>query len=156
MRLRKALGQYATGIAVATTMDISGNPHGLTINSFNSVSMGPPLVLWSLGRKSHQLEAFSQSGCYAINILSAEQKDLSVRFSSFMEDRFADLDWEKGKTGSPVFSGLSAKLECETVEILDGGDHIILLGRVVSAEFSDLEPLVYYNGSYRRVGSELV
>ncbi len=153
--LRQALGQYATGIAVATTLDGEGEPHGLTINSFNSVSLDPPLVLWSLAKGSHQLEAFETSGCYAINILSETQQEVSVRFAAPVADRFDGCDWDTGSAGAPILSGVVASIQCKTEKILDGGDHIILLGRVVEVSHSSLPPLLYHGGAYHSLGDAL-
>lgn len=152
---RQALSQYATGIAVATTLDGHGQPHGLTINSFNSVSLDPPLVLWSLAKKSHQIDAFQTSGCYAINVLSEDQQEVSVRFASPVEDRFEGSAWETGSAGAPILSGVVASIQCKTEKIFDGGDHIILLGRVVEVDHSRLPPLLYHGGAYHSLGDAL-
>ncbi|MCV6546596.1 MAG: flavin reductase family protein [Cohaesibacter sp.] len=155
MRLRKAMSQYATGIAVATTLDEDGLPHGLTINSFNSVSLDPPLVLWSLSHKSGNLEAFTQSGHFAINILSQQQKDISMRFATPDVDRFAGTDWQKGKLGSPVLSGVVASMDCKVEQMVEGGDHVIFIGRVVEANHTDSPPLLYHGGAYHSLGPVL-
>ncbi|MCT4655329.1 MAG: flavin reductase family protein [Cohaesibacter sp.] len=155
LRLRKAMGQYGTGIAIATTLDSEGVPHGLTINSFNSVSLDPPLVLWSLSHMSGNMEAFSTSDHFAVNILSQQQKDMSVRFASPVKDRFADVDWSKGSTGAPVFPDLVACLECKVEKMVDGGDHVIFIGRVVEATHSELPPLLYHGGDYHSLGPAL-
>ena len=155
-QLRQALGQFATGITVATTLDANGAPHGLTVNSFNSVSLEPPLVLWSLDKRSHQLEAFRQSGFYAINILGLDQKDLSIRFASPLDNRFDGVSWEKGKTGSPVLTGSLASLDCEIVDLLEGGDHVILLGKVIDMVCNPGAPLLYHGGAYCALGDALV
>ncbi len=155
MRLRKAMGQYGTGIAVATTLDGDGAPHGLTINSFNSVSLDPPLVLWSLSHKSGNLEAFSQSGHFAINVLSQEQKEISVRFATPNVDRFAETNWHQGQTGSPLLRDVVACMECKVEQMVEGGDHVIFIGRVVEATHSELPPLLYHGGAYHSLGPAL-
>ncbi|WP_210200445.1 flavin reductase family protein [Cohaesibacter celericrescens] len=152
-QFRQALGQFVTGIAVVTTLDEAGTPHGLTINSFNSVSLDPPLVLWSLDKRSHQLEIFSKSGFYAVNILAQSQKQISDRFASFVEDRFADVKWGSGKSGAPVLDGSLAQIDCQVENIVEGGDHIILIGRVIDISHKDGEPLLYHSGNYKAVGA---
>lgn len=152
---RQALGQFATGIAVATTLDAEGKPHGLTINSFNSVSLDPPLVLWSLEKKSHQYEAFKESGKYGISVLAESQKDLSIQFASPVADRFEGVKWDKGSTGSPLLEGAVAHIECEVAEFFDGGDHVILLGRVVGLSTDPQAPLLYFGGQYHQIGDTL-
>ena len=154
-QFRQTLGQFATGIAVATTLDKAGTPHGLTINSFNSVSLDPPLVLWSLDKGSHQLDAFSNSGFYAVNILAQSQKDISDLFASFVEDRFDGVDWQKGKSGAPVLAGCLAKIDCQVEKIIEGGDHIILIGRVIDISHEEGSPLLYHSGAYRAVGAAI-
>ena len=149
---RKALGQFATGIAVATTLDEAGVPHGLTINSFNSVSLDPPLVLWSLDKGSHQLEAFRSSGFYGVSILSQDQKPVSDQFAAFVEDRFAGVEWHKGNSGAPLLADALVRIDCKVETIVEGGDHIILIGRVIDIEHGEGQPLLYHSGSYRSLG----
>ncbi|SNY93864.1 NADH-FMN oxidoreductase RutF, flavin reductase (DIM6/NTAB) family [Cohaesibacter sp. ES.047] len=152
-QFRKALGQFATGIAIATTLDEHGNPHGLTINSFNSVSLDPPLVLWSLDKSSHQLDIFKKSGFYGVTILAEDQKALSDRFAMPMiEDRFDGTDWQSGKTGAPLFNEFLARIDCEVESIVEGGDHVILIGRVVDLEHREGAPLLYHGSGYRKLG----
>ncbi|WP_316861223.1 flavin reductase family protein [uncultured Cohaesibacter sp.] len=148
---RRALGQFATGIAVVTTMDGSDQPCGLTVDSFNSVSLDPPLVLWSLDKRSGQLDAFCSSGFYGVNILAKEQVDISNLFAGLSDDRFSKVDWEQGETGAPLFKDALVCLDCKTETIIEGGDHLILLGRVVSIGAKEGEPLLYYAGGYREL-----
>ena len=154
-QFRKVLGQFATGVSIATTLDEAGEPHGLTVSSFNSVSLDPPLVLWSLDRRSHQLGAFSNSGFYAISVLAQSQKHISEQFSAFVEDRFAGLEWEKSKSGAPILKDALAKFDCKVESIVDGGDHIILIGRVIDIEYQDGAPLLYHDGKYKSLGGDL-
>ena len=152
---RQALGQFATGITVATTLDKDGEPHGLTVNSFNSVSLDPPLVLWSLNKASHQLDAFSNSGFYGISILAEDQMEISNRFAAFVEDRFDGVSWKKAASGAPLLDGALAKFDCKVEQIIDGGDHIILIGRVTDIEQQDGKPLLYHGGAYKSLGDAL-
>lgn len=150
---RAALGNFATGVAVATARAGDGRPVGMTINSFASVSLDPPLVLWSLARNSQHLDAFSEAGHYAVNILREEQRDLSVRFSVPLADRWEGLESERWETGAPILPGCLATVECLTDAIHDGGDHIILVGRVVRLSSDrDGRPLIYYSGRYATIG----
>lgn len=144
---RRCLGQFATGVTVITTA--SGDTlAGVTANSFSSLSLDPPLVLWSIARTSRSYAAFERSTHFAINILSTDQIDISQRFSSSEIDKFASVDWEPGVTRSPVLNGAAAVLECSTETIYDGGDHIILIGRVHRyARFAG-KVLLYAQGQY--------
>ena len=146
---RLALGRFATGIAIVTTTDENGTPMGLTVNSFNSVSLDPPLVLWSLDKGSNQIDAFRNSGFYGVSILAHDQELASNLFASMAEDRFEKILWSRAKTGAPLIDGSLARIDCKTEQIIEGGDHIILLGRVVDIAVSEGEPLLYYGGGYR-------
>lgn len=146
---RAALGSFATGVTVVTTRDNDGKPVGLTVNSFASVSMDPPLVLWSLRRESPCVRAFSDSRHFAVNILAESQADLCRRFASPCEDRFAGLTTHDGIGAVPILDGASATLQCTRVAIHEGGDHLIFIGRVenLSADTTS-HPLVYCRGSF--------
>lgn len=143
---RRTLGCFPTGVAIVTTCDADGAPVGLTISSFNSVSMDPPLVLWSLALNAASLPTFRASEGFAINILSADQAHLPKVFSSPVDERFADLDWQNGISGAPVLNDAAAVIECRTYARYDGGDHEIMLGEVLRHRSSDLIPLVYGKG----------
>ena len=144
--LRKTLSCFPTGVAVATTRARSGAPLGVTISSFNSVSMSPPLVLWSLARQAASLEEYRAHPGFAINVLAAGQEDLCRRFAGEERDRFAGLEWTEGAMGLPVLRGTAAILECATHAIHEGGDHEILIGRVVAHAETDRTPLVFGKG----------
>ena len=144
---RRCAGQFATGVTIVTTL-VDGRPVGVTANSFSSLSMDPPLVLWSIGRSARSFEAFQATSSFAINILSAAQIDLSQRFSSALEDKFTDLDWQAGIVGAPVLPGVVAVLECDAETRFDGGDHVILVGRVRSYRRYPGTSLVYAQGRY--------
>ncbi len=148
LALRRALGKFATGIAIVTTEAENGKREGLTINSFASVSLDPPLVLWSLKREAPSIETFIASGKFIINILSADQADLSTHFARPQEDKFADIDHAPGENGCPQFPDCLAQFECETVDVLDGGDHAIFLGKVNKFAENSGMPLIYSEGRY--------
>ena len=147
---RTALGAFATGVTVTTTMDAQGKPVGVTASSFNSVSLDPPLVLWSLAKNSLSHEAFAQSGHFAVHILAADQMELSNRFARSGTDKFADLDWREGTLGSPILGTHAALFECETRHLYDGGDHVIMVGEVRAFEARDAEPLIFHAGNYAK------
>ncbi|WP_340586909.1 flavin reductase [Erythrobacter alti] len=145
---RNALGSFATGVTIATTKDGDGNPIGVTASSFNSVSVDPPLVLWSLAKNSHSRAAFCQSGHFAVHVLSASQENLSNRFARSGEDKFSDVAWSPGKLDSPVLDEHAALFQCRTRHQYEGGDHIILVGEVVEYETREEAPLLFHGGSY--------
>ncbi|MEJ8572566.1 flavin reductase [Microbaculum marinum] len=145
---RMALGRFVTGVTVVTAIDPAGRPIGLTANSFNSVSLDPPLVLWSLARKSANLRAFEEASHFAINVLSVDQKEISDRFARPSEDRFAGLEWTPGAGGAPVLGGCAAVFECCSEQRYEGGDHVIFIGRVERFGHEDRVPLAYHAGGY--------
>lgn len=144
---RRCLGQFATGITVMTAT-ATGRPVGVTANSFSSLSLDPPLVLWSIARTSRSFDAFVAAKGFAVNVLGAEQIALSQRFAGPVEDRFAGLGWRPGATGAPVLPGILALFECETEAVHDGGDHAILIGRVRRYARHAGSALVYAQGRY--------
>ena len=146
---RTALGSFATGVTVVTALDASGRPVGLTANSFNSVSLSPPLVLWSLSKRAGSMPAFTKGSHYAINILSAEQRTLAERFASKDVDRFAGVPVRHGAGGVPVLEGSAAVFECFNRSQYEEGDHIIFVGEVERCERREgALPLIYHGGRY--------
>ena len=148
---RNALGTFATGVTVVTTRSPDGCDVGVTANSFNSVSLDPPLVLWSLNRSSASLQAFTKSDGFAVHVLAADQQALSNRFASKMENRFADLEFERGYASAPLLADCAAQFQCRLAFRYDGGDHEILVGEVVALAHSSKSPLVYHGGRYGAV-----
>ena len=147
--LRDALGEFATGVTVVTARAAGGHPVGVTINSFASVSLEPPLVLWSLGLASPSLAAFESCSHYAVNILAADQVEFSQRFSQAQEDRFAGIATTAGAGGTPLLPGCSAWFECRNELRYPGGDHIILVGQVENFSRQEKPPLIFHGGQYR-------
>jgi flavin reductase (DIM6/NTAB) family NADH-FMN oxidoreductase RutF len=145
---RRAAGRFATGITVATAMDTDGSPHGLTVNSFTSVSLQPPLVLVCIAHAAVTVECFRTAKYFGVNILGAEQREISDRFSRKGHNRFEGLDWRPGATGVPLLSGILAAMECEVHSTFRAGDHDIFLGQVVRTEVHDGPPLLYYASGY--------
>lgn len=151
-RLRDVLGCFATGITVVTTLDAGGRPLGLTANSFTSVSLDPPLVLFCLGRGGSSLDAFSHARHFAVNVLGAGQQALSNRFAAALDDRFASVAWRPSSHGSPLLDHALAQIDCERHALFDGGDHLIVVGRVLAARCApQQDPLLYFRGRYRRL-----
>ena len=144
---RRCLGQFPTGVTVITTV-WRGKPVGVTASSFSSLSLDPPLVLWSIALASRSCSAFRRSEHFAVNVLKADQIDISQRFSTPAEDKFKDVEWRPGCLGSPTLPGVLALIECATEAVLDGGDHIILVGRVKRYARFPGNPLLYVQGRY--------
>lgn len=146
--LRRALGRFATGVTIVSTLDAEGAPVGVTANSFSSVSLEPPIVLWSLRRASPSLAAFDASGRFVINVLALQQVELSRRFASPMADKFAGVEHAPGLAGLPVVQGCAAVFECRTEQRLEVGDHVLFLGRVEAYRQRLGPTLLYCQGQY--------
>lgn len=142
------MGLFTTGVTIVTARASDGEPIGVTANSFSSVSLDPPLVLWSLAKSARSLDAFTGAEYFAIHILSAGQEDLSNRFASRGEDKFAGIEAAEGLGAAPLLAGCSARMQCRTVHRYEGGDHIIFVGEVVDLVSSDVTPLVFQAGKY--------
>ena len=145
---RRALGSFATGVTVVTTCGVDGEAIGLTANSFNSVSLTPPLVLWSLARSAQSLPAFEASGRFVVHVLAGHQEALSQRFARRGTDKFAGLEFDRGIGDAPLLRGCAARFQCRTAFTYDGGDHVIFVGEVVEFDRSDAPPLVFHGGQY--------
>ncbi|MFT5133879.1 MAG: flavin reductase (DIM6/NTAB) family NADH-FMN oxidoreductase RutF [Gammaproteobacteria bacterium] len=151
---RNALGTFATGITVVTTTNDKLEPVGITVNSFTSVSLEPPLILWCLDNEADSHGAFSACDNFTVHVLHEGQEVISQIFSSENNDRFAGLEWEQGEFGSPVLKDFATCLNCRTEKKYDAGDHIILLGRVISFEsHQHKKPLIYHGGAYQHLKS---
>jgi 3-hydroxy-9,10-secoandrosta-1,3,5(10)-triene-9,17-dione monooxygenase reductase component len=149
---RKVLGQFVTGVTVITAMD-DGEPVGVAANSFTSVSLDPPLVLFCVGRTSTTWPRIERARRFAVNILGEHQEDLSRSFSTKGADRFGSVEWHVGVGGSPVLHDVIAYLDCELWAKYDGGDHAIVVGRVLDVDVThDAGPLAFYQGRYVRLG----
>jgi len=152
LTLRQALGCFATGVAIITTTRDDGVPVGLTANSFCSVSMDPPLVLFCIDRRAGSLAAFEAAGSYAINILPSGKQGLSNLFVRKGVDRFANMGWEMWQGAAPIIQDAMASFECERYQVIEAGDHIIFIGRVIDVWFdSSQNPLLFFQGKYRSV-----
>lgn len=150
--LRNALGRFATGVCVVTTISQVGKREGLTVNSFTSVSLNPPMVQWSIIRKSPSAAAFSNCRFFAVNVLSAQQQEISTRFSRPAADKFADIDCtESGLGGVPLIAGVVARFECSNQFQYYGGDHILFVGAVERFQAWEGQPLIFFNGRYAKL-----
>lgn len=145
---RQALGSFATGVTIITARSPDGEPLGLTVNSFNSVSLNPPLVLWSLAKTARSLSVFRDTDHWAVHILGSHQEQLSTRFAKRGEDKFADLDVENGIGDLPLIKDCTARFQCKAAFQYEGGDHVIFVGEVLSFDRSETAPLVFHGGSY--------
>lgn len=146
---RAALGQFVTGVTIVTARAADGRLLGLTANSFNSVSLTPPLVLWSLSGQSSSMAGFLSATHYAINVLAADQRGLAERFASKIADRFEGVAWRAGLTGAPVFDGAVAVFECAHRSQHREGDHVIFVGQVAHCHRRvGAAPLVFHGGRF--------
>ncbi len=147
---RRTLGSFPTGVAIMTTRDGDGEPAGLTCNSFSSVSLDPPLVLWSLRKASKSIDIFREAKSFAINVLAEDQDHLSQRFAtSSILKKFEDVSWSTGYSALPLIDDCVARFHCDVSAQHDAGDHIIFLGQVVKYEMvREGVPLVFYKGAY--------
>ncbi len=146
---RAALAMFATGVTIVTARDAEGTPIGLTANSFNSVSIEPPLVLWSLSRQAGSMPAFARGSHYAVHILAADQHALAQRFASRAMDRFAGVAWRTGSAGVPLLDGAAAVFECFNRSRYEEGDHVIFVGEVERCERrAGAHPLIFHGGRY--------
>ena len=144
---RRALGQFATGVTIITAC-VGDRLAGVTANSFTSVSLDPPLVLWSLESKAQSLPVFREASHFAVNVLAADQVDLSTRFSRSVADKFSSVDWSMGRNGAPLIAGVAAQFECERAAEQQGGDHVSLLGKVERFARFAREVLLFAHGRY--------
>lgn len=148
---RRALGNFATGVTIITARSPSGEQVGVTANSFNSVSLDPPLILWSIDKRSGSHAVFEAASHFAVHILAADQIELSNHFARPQEDKFAGVSYESGMGGAPLFADCAARFQCESHQQVDGGDHWILIGKVVAFDDLGRSPLLYHQGAYSMV-----
>ncbi len=152
-KFRMALGYFATGVTVATGLTHKGEPVGVTVNAFASVSLDPPLILICLANTTGCLEAFCQGERFAVNVLGEDQRDLSEEFAGPQEHKFKNRPFETWDSGCPILPGGLANMECTRVNVMEGGDHVIVLGRVERIEHAESgRPLLFYRSAYGRLG----
>ncbi len=152
--LRNVLGTFPTGVTVITTLGMpERRPIGLTVNSFSSVSLDPPLALWSISRRSPNLAQFEVGKGHVIHILAQQQAAVALQFANPTEDKFAGIEYRLDEaTGAPAIEGCVARLFCETDAVTEGGDHLVIISRVLRHEVSERTPLVFYRGAFVGLG----
>lgn len=152
--LRNAFGAFATGVTVVTTRQPDGTPRGFTANSFTSVSLDPPLLLVCLAKTAHSADVFREAPHFAVNILAEDQKAVSGLFASRAPDKFAQCAWTPGPSDIPLIDGALAQFTCANHQLVDAGDHLILIGRIEAFSTNEGQPLGYFRGNYFSIGIE--
>jgi flavin reductase (DIM6/NTAB) family NADH-FMN oxidoreductase RutF len=153
LTFRRALGCFATGVTVVTSRDADGRNRGITINSFSSVSLEPPLILFCLDKATPSFDSFCEAQLFAVNVLRAEQHALSVRFATASAEKWDGVEYDLWPGDLPVLRGCLANLACRREALYEGGDHVIVVGRVERLAAEDAgEPLIYFQSSYRSAG----
>jgi len=148
---RRACGRFPTGVTIATVLDADGQPHGLTVSSFTSVSLEPPLISICLGHAVSLIDTFRAANFFGINILAEDEQALSERFARKGHDRFQGVDWTPGENGAPLIDGVLAAIECQVERRIPVGDHDIFIGRMVATRVRDGAPLLHFAGAYRKL-----
>lgn len=151
LAFRHALGNFATGITVMTATSADGSRVGVTANSFNSVSLDPPLILWSIEKTSSSFAVFEAASHFAVNVLAADQMNLSNHFAKRSEDKFADIKYAEGAGKAALLDDCAAIFQCERYNVIEGGDHWIIIGKVIVFDDAGKAPLLYHQGSYSLV-----
>lgn len=152
-QFRAAMSRFASGVTVITTRDSVGRAHGITVSAFCSLSAEPPLILACIHKETASHHAFIERQAFVVHVLAEHQRHVSEQFALPTENKFDGLPPLESLDGLPVIEGSLVTLECEMVETYDGGDHTILIGKIVSAEILDDKPLVYFHGDYRSLDS---
>lgn len=150
-KFKAGLSRYGSGVAIITTREGNGVPSGFTANSFTSLSLSPPMVLFCLDREAVCFDAFYGSTAFGVNILNSEQEEISNRFARRGGNKFQNLTLMNGDTGIPLIAGCLANLECRTAQTIPGGDHLIFLGEVQEVHLGEGDPLFYFKGSYHSI-----
>jgi 3-hydroxy-9,10-secoandrosta-1,3,5(10)-triene-9,17-dione monooxygenase reductase component len=150
-KFRQCLSKFATGVTVVSCRDQNGTPCGITANSFSSVSLEPPLVLWNIAKVSKSLRAYLEAEYFAINVLSNQQQSLATHFAKSENGLFDDIGYWDSPQNVPVISDTLAYLECRTHDIHDYGDHHIIIGDVINFVLSDSKPLIFFSGNYNAI-----
>jgi flavin reductase (DIM6/NTAB) family NADH-FMN oxidoreductase RutF len=149
--LRRVMGMFATGVTVLTTRDAQGRPYGLTANAVTSLSLSPPLLIICIDKKAETHPHFFDSSCFVVNILAEDQEDLSTHFAKSGGDKFGTVPFSTNQDGVPVLEGTLARVECRIIATHEGGDHVIHVGEVQHAEARGGQPLLFFQGKYRRI-----
>jgi flavin reductase (DIM6/NTAB) family NADH-FMN oxidoreductase RutF len=152
--LRRALGNFVTGVTIVTTKDSSGELAGLTVNSFTSLSLSPPLILWNLALSAASYKAFESCSHFVVNVLAEDQMHLAERFAQSGGDKFSGVAWHESIAATPSLDDVAASFTCRAASRYPGGDHVILIGEVLAHQQSARAPLLYARGRYCRVNDE--
>ncbi|MCC5867277.1 MAG: flavin reductase family protein [Gammaproteobacteria bacterium] len=152
-QFRQAMGQFATGVTIVTCANAQARPVAMTVNSFTSVSANPPLILWCVNKTILPFPAFHEAAHFAIHVLHAGQQDMSNHFAVDREDKFSGIDYTDGIGAVPTLKDFLALYQCETHARFDAGDHVIIVGRVLSCELRDGQPLLFHGGGYRELAA---
>lgn len=155
LAFRTCLGQFATGVTVVTCSAADGHACGITANSFSSVSLEPPLILWNIAKSSNSLDAYLQAKDFAIHILSADQLALSIQFARSDHTMFDGVSYDRSAANVPILPDCVAVFECSTDQIHDSGDHYIIVGKVDRFTWDKSEPLLFFRGRYRELGDKI-
>jgi flavin reductase (DIM6/NTAB) family NADH-FMN oxidoreductase RutF len=150
--LREILRRFAAGVTVITSIDEAGGPAGMTATAFSSVSLSPPTVLVCVDAGARTRRAIELRTGFAVNVLAADQEEVARRFASKVTDKFEGVAWRAGDTGVPVLEGALAAVECRVAHTIPAGTHIVYLGEVLAGRWATGDPLLYYEGTYRRLG----
>lgn len=149
----RLMGSFASGVTVVTSFGDDGVPRGFTASSFSSLSLDPPLCLVCIDRRSDSLPALESTRAFAVNVLADDQEELSRRFATKATDKFTGIAIERSPiTGAPILDNVMAWVDCRLREMLEGGDHLILVGEIVNGDVREVDPLLYFRGQYRRLG----
>ncbi|AQQ53417.1 flavin reductase family protein [Planococcus lenghuensis] len=148
---KEVMGNYPTGVTVVTTMDAQGNPLGMTVNSFASVSLDPLLILWSIDKRVNGYEAFINAEKFAVHVLADSQADVCTLFASKGADRFSGSDWTVSDLGLPILAEASGVLQCRTFKTVDAGDHTVLIGEVLDIRSEQRDPLLYHRRTFGKI-----
>jgi len=152
--LRQALGSFPTGVTVVSCLDKNKNPLGFTANSFTSVSLDPQLISICIDKESFNIDSFSITKHFAVSVLSEDQQSISTTFATPNEDRFQNVEWRTEDTGSPIIENAVAWFDCNTRQVIDAGDHLIIIGEIIAFDSSPKTPLMYLRGNYVNLGLE--
>lgn len=153
-KFKEVMGNYPTGVTVVTTVDSSGVPVGLTVNSFASVSLDPTLILWSIDQKVSTVDIFKKTDRFAVHTLASDQGDICSLFAMKGTDRFSQCNWALSEHGLPIISGAYGVLQCKTHKTIEAGDHTILIGEVIDIQKEDKNPLLYHRRKFGEIPSD--
>lgn len=145
---KEVMGNYPTGVTVVTATDIDGNPVGLTVNSFASVSLDPLMILWSIDHKVSTIKTFTEQGKFVVHILAGDQQELCKTFASKNVDRFSTCKWGFSDNELPIIEGAFAVLECKTFKTVEAGDHTVLIGEVINIQINNKDPMLYHRRQF--------